>query len=146
MIGAPGGKLFLPPTLPMSAKTAIILIDHGSRMAEANCVVEAVAARLAASTPGEIVAFAHMELAEPSLASAFHEVVARGATRVVIVPYFLASGAHATSDIPRLAAEAAGAHPGVTWIVAEPLGLDDRLVQIARERAAEALHRLSPGT
>lgn len=90
-----------------------------------------------------IVEAAHMELAEPSIATAFDRCVARGANRVVISPYFLSRGKHIQEDIPSLAAEAAARHPGVTYVVAEPIGLDPLMAQIidARVRAAAAQWR-----
>ncbi len=118
-------------------KTALILIDHGSRIAEANALLERIAA---AARRGDypIVEAAHMELAEPTLDSAFANCVRQGARRIVIMPYFLASGNHATNDIPRMAAAAAASHPGVCWSVAAPLGFDQRLVDVALDRAREA--------
>eukprot|EP00898_Chlorokybus_atmophyticus_P000080 jgi/Chlat1/1072/Chrsp110S08637 len=41
-----------------------------------------------------LVETAHMELAEPSIATAFDICVARGARTVVISPYFLSPGRH----------------------------------------------------
>lgn len=123
--------------------TALILIDHGSRLEEANRLLDRVAERLRARGEFALVEAAHMELAEPTLAQAFERCAGAGARRVVVVPYFLAPGGHATEDIPRMAAEAAARHPGVAWAVAEPLGLDDRLVALASDRAAEALRQLS---
>ena len=88
-----------------------------------------------------IVEPAHMELAEPSIATAFARCVEQGAVLVVVVPYFLGPGKHWNEDIPRLAAEAAARHPGVGHFVADPLGLHPLLLQIVDERIREALGR-----
>ncbi len=69
-----------------------------------------------------------MELAEPSIATAFDRCVAGGATTVAVAPYFLGPGSHWDRDIPALAAAAAAGHPGVRWLVAAPLGPDPRLL------------------
>lgn len=119
-------------------QTGLILIDHGSRVEEANRLLDKVAHRLVQTGEYAIVEIAHMELAGPTLAEAFSECVRRGAARVVIVPYFLAMGRHMSQDIPRMAAEAGAAHPGVNWVVAEPLLLDDRIVGVLLDRAREA--------
>jgi len=92
-----------------------------------------------------IVEPAHMELAEPSIAAAFARCVARGAQRVVIVPYFLGPGRHWNEDIPRLAAEAAGQFPGVEWMVAPPLGVHPLMLEIIDQRIGEATGRQHPG-
>lgn len=124
-------------TLP--SPTALIVIDHGSRLDEANAMLEAVAERLRARGHYPIVECAHMELASPDLKTAFARCVERGARGVVIVPYFLSPGNHARNDIPAQAAEAAADHPDVPWRVAAPLGLDDRLLDVVEFRAEEAL-------
>lgn len=128
------------PSLPSpeTAGTALVIVDHGSRLPEANRVVEAVAAEIAGRGEYLAVEPAHMELAEPGIAAAFARCAAAGARRVIVIPYFLAPGGHAREDIPRLAGEAASAHPGVEWAVAEPLGLDARIMDIVVDRAREA--------
>ena len=65
---------------------------------------------------------AHMELAEPSIASAVQQLAQQGETEVIIVPYFLSPGRHILQDIPALAAAAAEAHPHVCCHVADPIG------------------------
>ncbi len=119
--------------------TALIVIDHGSRLQEANEMLDEVAARLKNRAQYPIVEFAHMELAPPDLKTAFTRCVERGAGTVVIVPYFLSPGNHARNDIPAQAAEAAALHPDVSWRVAAPLGLDDRLLDVVESRALEAM-------
>jgi sirohydrochlorin ferrochelatase len=100
----------------------IILIDHGSRRDESNARILEVAAGVAVRCPDSIVEGAHMELAEPTLASAFDRAVSRGATEIVIHPYFLSPGRHVIEDIPRLCRDAAATHPGVPWRITEPTG------------------------
>ena len=73
----------------------------------------------------EIVEPAHMELSEPSIASAYARCAERGAERVVVVPFFLGPGKHWTQDIPRLTMEAAQNFPRTQYHVAPTLGIDD---------------------
>lgn len=82
-----------------------------------------------------------MELAEPSIATAFRRCVEAGATRVIVVPYFLAPGRHWTEDVPHLAAEAAAPHSGLEYLVAAPLGVHPLLLAVIDERIAESLGR-----
>tara|TARA_B100001750_G_scaffold238898_1_gene246141 strand:- start:2917 stop:3285 length:369 start_codon:yes stop_codon:yes gene_type:complete len=113
-------------------RTALLLVDHGSRRAAANENLAAVA-KLARERmgPGAIVEVAHMELAEPTIAQAFDACVAAGAESVVVFPWFLADGRHAREDIPRLVAEAAAKHPGVERRVTGPFGPHALLVEAA---------------
>jgi len=86
-----------------------------------------------------VVEAAHMELAEPSIRSAFQACVAAGATTVVIAPFFLWPGDHWDRDIPALAAEAASRHPGVRYLVAAPLGPHPLLGDIVEQRVGHCL-------
>jgi sirohydrochlorin ferrochelatase len=118
----------------VSTVRAVVLIDHGSRLPEANAVVEEVAAILRARLPGAAVEVAHLELAAPDLAQAVARCVASGATEVVVQPFFLAPGRHSARDIPALAAAAAERHPGVSIRVGEPLGAHPALVDAVLDR------------
>lgn len=121
-------------------RRGIILVDHGSRLAESNRLVETVAAAFQDrfSRELEIVEPAHMELAEPSIATAYGRCVSRGATEVVVLPYFLGPGKHWTIDIPGLAEAAAAKYPGTTVRVAATLGLDDLMLDLLFKRLQES--------
>ena len=75
-----------------------------------------------------------MELATPSISTAFDACVAAGAETVVIAPYFLWPGNHWERDIPALAAEASTRHPGVRYLVTAPLGPHPLLMDIVEDR------------
>lgn len=117
---------------------AVLLVDHGSRLAEANAVVEQIAERVRLRLPGYLVAVAHMELEAPSVEEAFEGLVGRGVTDVVVHPYFLAPGRHSSRDIPALAARAASLHPGLRVRVGDPLGVHDGVVEAVIARVVEA--------
>ena len=119
----------------------IILVDHGSMRPEANDLLLEVTEMFRRDTGAAIVEPAHMELAAPSIAQAVQSCVDRGATRVIIHPYFLAPGRHSTSDIPRLVEEAAREAGGVPFTVTEPLGLDSRIGEVVLQRIETALGR-----
>jgi sirohydrochlorin ferrochelatase len=117
----------------------VILVDHGSRLAESNELLDDVAVNFARHAGLEIVEPAHMELAEPSMETAFDRAVSRGAKFVVVFPYFLGPGRHWKHDIPRLAAAAAAGHPGVQYIVTAPLGIHPRMNTIIEDRVSDGL-------
>src|SRR5947209_3396960 len=91
----------------------IVIVDHGSTRSESNQMLEQLAQLFARRFEQKytIVEPAHMEIAEPSIATAFANCVRRGAGRVIVCPFFLGPGKHWTQDIPRLTAEAAKNHP-----------------------------------
>ena len=115
----------------------IVIVDHGSRRDESNAMLEEVAARFAARFEKKylIVEPAHMELAEPSIATAYARCVERGARRVVVVPFFLGPGKHWTQDIPRLTAAVAAEFPETSFHVSPTLGIDDLILDLLEKRA-----------
>jgi sirohydrochlorin ferrochelatase len=115
---------------------AIVIVDHGSRREESNLLLEEVARLFGERFREryEIVEPAHMELAEPSIRSAYARCVERGARRVVVCPFFLGPGKHWTSDIPRLTAQAASAFPATSYHVTMPLGIDDLMLELLNKR------------
>ena len=116
---------------------AILIVDHGSRRAAANAMLERVAELVRQRSPDVHVEVAHMELAEPTIAQGVVACVAAGADEVIVHPYLLGPGRHCTEDIPRLVAEAASAHQGVRFAVTEPLGVHDLIADVIVERVRE---------
>ncbi len=116
---------------------ALILVDHGSTVKEANALLEQVAERVRAysSSPFDIVEHSHMELCEPSIEEAFSKCAEAGATDITVHPYFLVPGRHSKSDIPRMVAEAARSFPHVSYRITEPLGLHDKIIEVIFERS-----------
>lgn len=115
---------------------AILLIDHGSVRAEANRMLSCVG-NLLQQMVGEavLVRYAHMELAEPSIAAGFAECVSAGATDIIAFPYMLSPGKHVTRDIPRLVQEAAAEHPHITFRVTAAFGVNEKLAELIAFRA-----------
>jgi sirohydrochlorin ferrochelatase len=114
----------------------IIICDHGSRRVQSNESLKDVAKRFAHrfSADCQIVEPAHMELAMPDIAAAYAACVERGATHIVVLPLFLAKGKHWTRDIPSLTSQAAADFPTTSYQIAEPLGIDDLLLDLLKKR------------
>ncbi|MFV1964444.1 MAG: CbiX/SirB N-terminal domain-containing protein [Pirellulaceae bacterium] len=127
------------------SETGIIVVDHGSHRDESNRIHLDLVRMFERSTSFAIIEPAHMELAEPSLASAFQRCVERGARLVVIHPYFLLPGRHWEEDIPRLAAEAAQQHAGVSYLVTAPIGLHPRMAEVIHDRVRQCMDRALRG-
>ncbi len=136
--GPPRTDRIYDPTMSENSHTqhiGIIVVDHGSRRAKSNAMLEdLVRGPIAETLAYDIVEPAHMELAEPSIATAFDACVARGATTVVIQPYFLLPGRHWNVDIPELAQAAAARHPGVEYLVAAPFGQHPLMADVVSAR------------
>jgi len=119
--------------------TGIIIIDHGSRRAESNDLLLDVVEAFAEAHDWPIVEAAHMELAEPTLESAFDRCVAKGARLIIVLPYFLGPGRHWDTDIPALAAAASDRFGAIPYRIAAPLGLHPLMMKILQERLTDCL-------
>ena len=117
--------------------THVVLVGHGSRSAEANASLVALA-RGMASDLGIPVHEAYLEMAEPSISATMRAAVAGGATRIVTVPYFLSPGMHVRRDIVEIV-DVARAELGVTIELAEFLGAHPEVPRLLADVARAAL-------
>ncbi|MGY6502773.1 MAG: sirohydrochlorin chelatase [Acidimicrobiales bacterium] len=119
--------------------TAWVVVAHGSRAVDLPDAHGAVCDRVAERSPDNVsVRPAYLELTEPSIPDAIAAAVGDGSTEVVVVPYFLHIGNHTRRDLPAIVDEARVRHPGVRIMLADHLGLDDRLVDLLVDRAESA--------
>ncbi|KAG9449918.1 hypothetical protein H6P81_009883 [Aristolochia fimbriata] len=126
-------------------RDGVIIVDHGSRRKESNLMLNEFVAMFKDKTGYSIVEPAHMELAEPSIRAAFNSCVQRGATKIIVSPFFLFPGRHWHQDIPSLAAEAAKSHHGISYLVTAPLGLHELLVDVVNDRIKHCLMHAAGG-
>ena len=123
-------------------KTAILIMAHGSRIPEANDAARQVAAMVREMTGFEIVEVSFRELHEPNIQAGIDACVARGAGRILLMPYFLFMGAHVQHDLPEEIEEARKRHPGLIMEMGNHLGVHRMLAEVETERINEALDRL----
>ncbi len=116
---------------------ALLVMVHGSPRPVANedmfLVVDAVRER--GIYP--IVEVGFMECNRPTIPEAIQTCVARGAGRIVAVPYFLHFGNHVANDLPELLEEAQARYPEVEFLMADFLGHHDLIADVIRDRVAE---------
>src|SRR5512141_3148465 len=120
-------------------KTAILMMAHGSRIAEANDAAREVALMVQEMTGFEIVEVSFRELHTPNIQQGIDTCVARGAERILLLPYFLFMGAHVQHDLPEEIALAKERHPGLLMEMGPHLGVHRKLAEVVVERIAEGL-------
>lgn len=122
------------------AMHAILLVDHGSRRAEANAALDDVVKLVEELVPkGMRVMAAHMELCAPSIDEAITALVQEGVTHLVVHPYFLGEGRHVTEDIPALVHAAASRFPQLSVAISKPLGVHPLLAELVLVRVRASL-------
>lgn len=122
----------------------VLVVGHGTRddsgLAEFMATAKAVADAF-----GEMpVEPCFLELAEPNIAAGLARLVERSVSEVVAMPVLLFAAGHAKHDIPAAVAEAAAAHQGVNWQLAEHLGCHPSILELSAERYRQSLERNGP--
>jgi sirohydrochlorin ferrochelatase len=118
--------------------TALLLIAHGSREEEANADLAQVVEAMRRRERFGVVEASYLELAEPTIEQGAADCVARGARRVVLLPYFLSAGVHVRRDLTEMRSRLAAHFPEVEFLLGEPLGRHPLLLEVVAERAAQA--------
>lgn len=75
----------------------------------------------------------------PHYPETLSKCVKGGATKVVVIPYFLNNGLHIRLDIPEMMKEEAKKYPQVEMIFGRPLGFDPKYADIIYQRIQESL-------
>jgi sirohydrochlorin ferrochelatase len=122
---------------PLDPGTAVLLIAHGSRLAAANADLLQLAEQLRSRFPGHTIETAYLELTEPTIPQGAARCVDLGATRVLLLPYFLSAGTHVTEDLRGFRAQFAEQWPSVRFELCPPLGLHPLMLEIVCDRLRE---------
>ena len=133
--------------------TGILLVGHGSSLPYNNQVLEEVADKYNKQSD-YVVELGFMNISHPSIPEAFNKIKEKDMKTVIAVPVFLAHGIHTMLDIPT----ALGLNPDPIEnypkpnvstedivefdgqiIFTEPIGADDKVVEIIDKRIREHL-------
>jgi sirohydrochlorin ferrochelatase len=120
------------------SRIALLLIAHGSRRSEANADLDYIAEGIRQRGRYPIVQVSYLELAEPGIEAGALLCVEKGATEVILLPYFLSPGMHVVEDLTFTRNQLSERFPAVRFVLAGPLGRHPLLVKVAEERAREA--------
>ena len=130
----------LDAVLPESerAETAVLLVGRGSTDPDANAEVCKVARLLWEGRGVNMVEPAFVSLARPGVPDGLERCRRLGATKIVVLPYFLFAGILPDRVVAQ-AREYADRHPGLDIRTAEVIGDCDGLADLVSERYEEAL-------
>lgn len=122
----------------MKPETGVVILSHGSRGPGASLAdLEAISKILAARLGTNLIAYAALQFAHPTLAEACAQLAEKGVRRIVVVPFFLSTGTHVAKDIPAEIAQLQAIYPEIEFRQARHLGGDARLAEILLERVEE---------
>ena len=120
------------------SRTAILLIAHGSRRAEANAELETIAEAMRSRGRYANVCVSYLELAEPSIADGGEACVQAGAADVILLPFFLSPGRHVVEDLTAARDALAQKFTAVRFVLAGALGSHPSILDALEDRAREA--------
>lgn len=113
-----------------ATRPAVLLVAHGTRVAEGRATVDALTEQVRALLPWAEVSCCYVDVQHPRVAEAVAEVAA--GRPLVVVPLLLSRGYHVQVDV----AEAVRGRVGT--VVTGGLGPDPALVPVLLDRLAEA--------
>lgn len=127
------------------AETGVIILAHGSRNEwQVSKILGEVSRTVKAwLPPGVEVVWAVLQFNHPDLEEAVNLLVKQGVKQVVIMPYFLFEGTHQTKDISSHIRVIRQTNPGVEFVLANTLGVDEHLIDLIVRRIQEAAPELS---
>lgn len=120
-----------------SLRTAVLLIAHGSRRAEANDDLVKLASLISARHEYQVVQVSYLELAKPTILEGGRICVAGGAVQVLMLPYFLSAGVHVVMDLEESREQLAKEFPQVEFKLCPHLGLHPLMADIVLARLDE---------
>ena len=120
--------------------SALIIVAHGSRKSSSNEEVKALGEKVKFLQDKRyaLVMTAFLEFATPSLEESILSCIDKGASEVVILPYFLASGNHVSRDIPEVVQKIQASHPQVKITLKEHLGSSSGMVRLLSDMASSS--------
>ena len=84
-------------------KTGILLLSHGSRLADGEEVIKAYKEMYKEEFPEAIVDYGFMEIRKPGIPEAIKSLTEQAdLEKIIVVPVFVAHGLHTKRDIPAL--------------------------------------------
>lgn len=116
----------------MKKNSVILLVAHGSRLAEANLEVHRLADQIQQKIRHPVQA-CFLEGGEPGIPEAIDQALSRGAAEILALPYFLTKGRHLSEDIPRILGEKARAYPETPIRMLDYLGSNPGMVDLLAE-------------
>ena len=143
-------------------KIGVLLVGHGSRLPYGKDIISQIADIYKEKTDYH-VAVGFMNMSKPSIHAAINHLATIGVEKIVVTPVFLAPGVHTTQDIPNILGlnniqrkhnhqEDQEHNHGHSHeedvdeiqfkgeiIYTEPLGADERIANIIKDRVDDAL-------
>ena len=118
--------------------TALVLFAHGARDPEWANPLRRVQAAIRQRAAGVVVELAFLEFMAPKLHDCAAALVANGATKIVVMPMFIAQGGHLKREVPEILERLRSTWPAVQFSLAGAIGENEIVVQAMAAAALAA--------
>ena len=89
------------------------------------------------------VEFCFLELDEPNIEDGINSIVKKNPKVIMIMPYFLHKGIHIKNDVVKEIKNAMEKHTFTNILIADHIGVDEKMVKLILERAIEVEKRIA---
>lgn len=124
-----------------SPPTTLLLAGHGSRNVEGNDEIEKFAEAWRQRRPGERIEVCFIEHAEVLIDEGLDRA-ARGARRVVLIPFILNAAGHVKMELPAAVEAARERHTDVEFVVTRHLGMGREIFEILQTQLKRLMKEL----
>jgi len=122
----------------VSDDVVLVMVGHGSLLPYGKEMISTFCDVMRKRGLFSRVETAFLQKDDPPLEDVLRGLAQEGAKTALILPVFLANGVHTTKDIPSVLNKITE-ETDLKLVYAEPLGADERIVDILIDRANEAL-------
>jgi sirohydrochlorin ferrochelatase len=123
---------------------ALLIVGHGSRDRDGVEEFLELGRMLMRRRVDQATALAFLEFATPTIEQSIERLVVDGARRIVCQPGMLFASGHVKNDLPRELKLAKRRWPHTEFVLAGPLDIHDKLIELCRVRWDEALRNHPP--
>lgn len=116
-------------------KTALILFAHGARDPEWANPMRRVQTAIRQRVSDIQVELAFLEFMAPTLPECATALVAGGATKIVVMPMFIARGGHLKNETPAMMETLRSTYPEVEFLLGGAIGENEIVVQAMADAA-----------
>ncbi len=126
----------------MNTETTLLLVGHGSRGREGNKETINFAAQWREQHPEWRIEVCFIEHADVLLDEGLDRA-ARGAKKVIAIPFILNAAGHVKMELPHALEEARVRHPGVEFIVTRHLGMGREIFAVLQGQLERLMKQLA---
>ncbi|NKB62113.1 MAG: cobalamin biosynthesis protein CbiX [Gammaproteobacteria bacterium] len=122
---------------------ALLIIAHGSRREQANNEIQQLTEYLEENDQSDFAWVRHsfLEMGHPNIPGSINELIQNGAREIVVLPYFLAAGAHVAKDIPEIIANLQQENPDVLLSIMPHIGSTNGMKRLLLMQIQQASFR-----